>query len=413
MDKSNARRRPITWPLAIFVWAVACDEDRETALLDSSSGDGPGEAMTDSEAYPETSGTPAGGEDDADDADNLTAPPRPSEATPPSAFPFADPDTIATGTRYVTYGTTTPPGVGDCGKPVWGAKYYVPYMVHGSGEAISFGVCTDADSGDAMPAGPGAWAEKSRGVWAPSVVYHGGRFILFYAASRKGSLSPQHPEGQKCIGKAYAASARGPFVDAGEFACPPNGRWALDPDAFVDNGQLYVVYRDDNVNGFPETGISVVAADKNGVANWATRRTLLYSTDLSWESVGSAARTIENPSMMKISNGRWYLFFSGNDWNSRRYATGIADCGTSPLPAARCSQTQGSDHSYFGYQPSATAPERGLPLNKMGPGGMSLFRTFGGQARVVWHYIDSESPSPTRHSIIGELAFTNGEWSVK
>lgn len=360
------------------------------------------------------------GRDEAPDADPttpaaeepLTAEPRPVEATPTSAFPFADPDTIATGTRYVTYGTTSALGVGDCGKPVWGAHYYVPYMVHGNGEAISLGVCTDADSGDAMPAGPGAWAEASRGIWAPSVVYHGGRFILFYAASKKGTLSAANPEGQKCIGKAFSASARGPFVDAGEFACPPDGRWALDPDAFVDGGQLYVVYRDDYVTYGAQTGISVVAADSNGSANWATRKTLLLSSDMSWESIGSPANTIENPSMMKISNGRWYLFFSANDWNSRRYATGIADCGTSPLPAARCSQTQGTSHSYFGYLPSVTTPERGLPYNKMGPGGMSLFRTFGGQARVVWHYIDDESVSPRRHAIIGELAFANGEWTV-
>lgn len=371
-----------------------------------------------------TSATGTGGADDSD-PDGATTGPEPDttagdnagpvtpRATPVSAFPFADPDTIATGTRYVTYGTTSPLGVGDCGKSVWGAKYYVPYMVHGSGESISLGVCTDEDSGDAMPAGPGAWAEKSRGIWAPSVVKHGGRFILFYAATKKGTSTAANPEGQKCIGKAFADGARGPFVDAGEFACPPNGRWALDPDAFVDGGQLYVVYRDDNVNSFPQTGISVVAADKNGAANWATRRTLLFSTDLSWESVSSAHNTIENPSMMKIGDGHWYLFFSGNDWNTRRYATGIADCGTSPLPAARCSQTQGTGHSYFGYQPSATSPEKGLPYNKMGPGGMSLFRTFGGKARVIWHFIDKESDAPSRHAIVGELSFSGGEWAVK
>lgn len=376
---------------------------------------------------PETiTSTPACGEDDSDDCDDDDAAPGepaneqgrapasdPSESTPPSAFPFADPDTIATGTRYVTYGTTTPTNVGKCGKWVKDAHFYLPYMVHGSGETIALGVCTDADSGDAMPAGPGAWAEKSRGIWAPSVVYHGGHFILFYAATKKGTISDKYPEGQKCIGKAFSASARGPFADAGEFACPGGGRWALDPDAFVDAGQLHVVYRDDAVTSFAQTGISVVAADGNGVADWATRKTLLRSTDLSWESMGSATNIIENPSMMKISDGHWYLFFSANDWNSRRYATGIADCGSSPLPAALCKQSQGTGHSYFGYLPSVTAPEQGLPLNKMGPGGMSLFRTFGGKARVVWHYVDSEDAAPTRHSIIGELAFSGGEWTVK
>lgn len=44
---------------------------------------------------------------------------------------------------------------------------------------------------------------------------------------------------------------------------------------------------------------------------------------------------------------------------------------------------------------------------------MSLFRTFGGKARVVWHYIDNESAAPPRHSIIGELLFSGGEWTVQ
>jgi arabinan endo-1,5-alpha-L-arabinosidase len=354
-------------------------------------------------------GTPANAKDGPTTSPTVTPTGPGTRFSGPSPVPFADPDTIATGTRYVTYGTSTPLGRGPCGVSTWGARFFVPYMVHGAGESVSFGSCTAADSGDAMPDGPGAWADPNTDVWAPSVVQHGGRFILFYTATKRGTGNPGH----KCIGKAYASSARGPFKDAGEFACPGGGRWALDPDAFVDGGQLYVVYRDDAVNGFPETGLSVVRTDANGVGIWSTRRTLLYSTDLSWESKDSVNRTIENPTMMKVGNGRWHLFFSGNDWDTRRYSTGVADCGTSPLSAGRCVQHWGQDRPYWGYSASSTNPHATLPQNRLGPGGMSMFRTFGGQARVVWHYIENENPNPPRRALIGELKYSNGLFWVE
>lgn len=115
--------------------------------------------------------------------------------------------------RYVTYGTTVPAGQGERCDGATG-ELYVPLLVHGSGNDVGM---TDCASGDALPGGPGDWAEGA--VWAPGVVRYGDQDVMYCTASRAGS-------GQKCIGRAVSDSAYGPFGGPGEWACPPAGRWA-------------------------------------------------------------------------------------------------------------------------------------------------------------------------------------------
>ncbi|NBE57052.1 family 43 glycosylhydrolase [Streptomyces boluensis] len=311
-----------------------------------------------------------------------------------SSFPLADPDTVrAKDGRYVTYGTTVPAGRG---KRCAGAtgKLYVPVLVHGSGNAVGM---TDCASGDVLPGGPGSWAEPGGAIWAPGVARHGDRYFMYYTASRKGS-------GQKCVGRAVASSARGPFRSAGVWACPPGGRWALDANPFTAGGSLYVTYRDDAITAGAETGISAVRTDSSGRAVWSTRRSVLTSTDIGWDTRKSSGSThvVENPSMARMSDGRWYLLYSGNNWDSARYATGIADCGTTPLPGTRCEPLRrGAERPYFGYTGTAgLAPYRGLPQNHRGPGGMDVFTAADGSHRVVWHWWDGGP----RHPMTGVLS---------
>ncbi|OYO11788.1 hypothetical protein CGZ94_15405 [Enemella evansiae] len=296
-------------------------------------------------------------------------------ASASSVTPLADPDTlVAENGRYVTYGTSLGKQSGRCNTT---AKV-VPYLVHGSGENPGMGECV---SGDAMPGGPGAWAQGA--VWAPGVARHGDRYFMYYTASRKGS-------GQKCIGRAVSKSATGPFTDGKEWACPPAGRWAIDANPFVSGGKLYVAYRDDAVASGAETGLSVVRVGASGFADWSTRRTLLLSTDIRWDTTGTSGGThvIENPSMFRTGNGEWYVTYSGNNWDSPRYATGIARCGTNPLPSKRCSPIgQGVTRPYFGFRGAGDInPLKGLPANHRGPGGMDVFQTPSGDNRVVWHW---------------------------
>ncbi|OLF09844.1 hypothetical protein BLA60_17945 [Actinophytocola xinjiangensis] len=301
-----------------------------------------------------------------------------------STFPLADPDTLrAEDGRYVTYGTTVGAGRGKrCGGV---GKLWVPVLTHGSGNTVGMSDCA---SGDALPGGPGEWA--SGNIWAPGVVRFGDRFFMYYTASRKGS-------GQKCLGRAISRSAYGPFRNAGGWACPPGGRWAIDANPFVAGGRMYVAYRDDAITSGPETGISVVRTDGEGRAEWSTRRDALKSTHLTWDTRRAAGTThvIENPSMFKAGD-HWFLAYSGNNWDSARYATGIAKCGTGPIPGTRCTPLRdGVARPYFGFTGEAgLGPYRGLPGNHRGPGGLDVFTAADGGKRVVYHWWNGTSRFP-------------------
>jgi hypothetical protein len=114
-------------------------------------------------------------------------------------------------------------------------------------------------------------------------------------------------------------------------------------------------------------------AEGNGWAVWSTRRDALKSTDITWDTkkTGGGTHVVENPSMFKAADGYWYLAYSGNNWDSARYATGIAKCGTAPIPGGRCTPVQnGVERPYFGFTGDAGLnPYRGLPGNHRGPGG--------------------------------------------
>ena len=342
------------------------------------------------------------GSDAGRDAGNDAGPTSIEDPTRSSDFPLADPDTVlALDGSYISYGTTVPAGAGPrCGGV---GELFVPYLVHGSGNSVRISDCA---AGDAMPDGPGAWAQPGGAIWAPGVARFGSLYYMYYTASRRGS-------GQKCIGRATSATARGPFISQGEFSCPRGGRWAIDANPFVDAGSLYVSFRDDAITTLPETGLSVVRTDAQGRAIWSTRRDLLRSTDVDWDEtrISGSARVVENPSVFR-HDGTWYVAYSGNNWDSPRYATGVADCGASPLPASVCTPLRnGVVRPYFGFTGAAgLGPYRGLPGNHEGPGGIDIFAAADGTLRAIWHWWSAADRS--RHSVVGRFVWESGGFRV-
>ena len=78
------------------------------------------------------------------------------------------------------------------------------------------------------------------------------------------------------------------------------------------------------------------------------------------------------------------------------YATGIADCGTSPLPDSQCTPiSDGGARPYFGSTgETGLNPVKGPPENRRGPGGMDVLTAADGSYRVVWHWWDGTRHSP-------------------
>lgn len=311
---------------------------------------------------------------------------------------FADPDMIRSGDDYYAYATSAgnPKGCKYTGR---GKKNYLVPMIRTKGDgAPSLAACP---TGDALLRPSAKLVDSKSGIWAPSVVRAGkGKFFMYYAATKAGTQ-------QKCLFRAKASSASGPFKDSREFACPPDGRWAIDPDAYrAPDGTMYLAYRDDAPVKFPETALSAVELDGNGFARWNTRVTLATSKWVSWDTVGTghgATSVIENPSIVKY-RGRFLVSYSGNDWKSARYSTGLLDCGGSLLGGTKCRPLSRADHPYFGHAGKGMHPVKGLPGDPKGAGGMSLFTGADGKAYVIYHHLDN-LPKTSRKSVLGEFHY--------
>lgn len=378
---------------------VEPDTQADSATHDARTEDGVSDTPSDADASEDAAPSQDTGPSEPDVPDEPTPIENPTHS---SQVYLADPDTVlARDGTYITYGTTIGGGSGPrCGAS---GRLFVPYLEHGSGNSVRMSDCA---AGDAMPGGPGSWAKSGGAIWAPGIARFGDTYYMIYTATKRGT-------GQKCLGRATSHNARGPFVSKGEWACPPEGRWAIDANPFVAGGKLYVAYRDDYINSFPETGLSVVRTDSQGRAIWDTRRDLLMSSDISWETtrMSGSSRVIENPTMFQ-SGGTWYVAYSGNNWASPRYSVGIARCGSSPLPTGRCSPVRsGVQKPYFGFTGSGGLdPYRGLPGNHHGPGGMDIFKAADGSLRAVWHWWTPSNGS--RHSAVGRFLVNDGGFYV-
>jgi beta-xylosidase len=169
--------------------------------------------------------------------------------------------------------------------------------------------------GDALPELP-AWSEEVGDlVWAPGVLAGERAYVLYYTTRHAAS-------GRQCISRAIAQTPEGPYIDksTGPFICQVNLGGSIDPYPFVDtNGQTYLYWKNDgNCCDLP-VGLWVQRLSRDG-QKLLGRPSELIQRDQLWE-----LPLIENPAMWQ-QDGRYYLFYSGNWWESHAYAVGYAVC---------------------------------------------------------------------------------------
>jgi beta-xylosidase len=212
--------------------------------------------------------------------------------------------------------------------------------------------------GNALPSLP-KWAVPG-GTWAPGVLQVGSTFVLYYAAQVAGAGS-----GDECISVATATQPQGPFTDdsTAPLECQPALGGSIDPSPFVDaNGALYLQWKSIGAGGQPATIWSEqLNASGTGFAAGAAPAALL-SADLSWE-----AGVVEGPDLV-LDAGRYFLFFSGNNWDSANYAVGVATCSG---PLGPCTQP-------------LTQPILASGPDMAGPGGESVFTDSSGSFWIAF-----------------------------
>ncbi|MGH9164604.1 MAG: glycoside hydrolase family 43 protein [Acidimicrobiales bacterium] len=259
-----------------------------------------------------------------------------ASAAPIYAGDFADPFVAMAGLRYYAYATQT------------GA---MNIQVMTSGNMVDW-----SSPVEALPALP-AWARRGR-TWAPSVLRRGERWVLYYTVRHRDS-------GRQCISAAVANLPDGPFVDTSiePLICQTERGGSIDPSPFVDaDGTAYLYWKsDDNALGRP-TSLWGRRLEPDGLAVGGP--VLELRQDLGWEWP-----LIEGPSMV-AADGRYYLFYGANWWESAGAGIGYALCETALGPCTKMA----TDAAWLGS--SAVAA---------GPAGPQVFRDASGTLFLAYH----------------------------
>jgi Glycosyl hydrolases family 43 len=257
--------------------------------------------------------------------------------SPVYPFDFPDPDVLMVGGTYFAYGTNS---------------------VAGNIQIIESTNLTNwTVVGDALPT-VASWAAPDA-TWAPAVAQIGGVYVLYYAADVAGPGG-----GEECISVATAGQPQGPFVDqsTSPLECQPALGGSLDPSPFIDtDGKVYLQWKSNGGTGPATIWSEQLDPAGTGFAANATPGPLV-EPDQAWEG-----GVVEAPDMV-TSGGRYFLFYSGNNWDSGDYAVGVATC-TGPLGPCTKPLSQ---------------PILASSSSMQGPGGESVFTDASGSYWVAF-----------------------------
>ncbi len=161
-------------------------------------------------------------------------------------------------------------------------------------------------------------------VWAPEVIQIGEGFRMYYVAHDRAS-------GRQCIGAASSPFPEGPFRDGSTqpLVCPAGFERAIDPSPYQDGSRLYLYFS--GVCCGQPNGIYAQRLSSDGLAT-SGGPTLVIQVDAGWEGT-----VVEAPTMLKYS-GKYYLFYSGNDYRNETYAVGYAVCKSALGPCAKAKE---------------------------------------------------------------------------
>ena len=236
---------------------------------------------------------------------------------------------------------------------------------------------------DALPNLP-SWASQEFGyAWAPEVFRRAvePQYVMYFVARFAIGRG-----GTQCIGVAVSPVPEGPFEspDPEPFICQRDEGGSIDAATFVDDdGQLYVLWKNDGNSITGKTYIYVQKASPDGMT-LEGEPTRLITSDQIWEGV-----LVEAPTLWK-NDGRYYLFYSANAYNDRRYAVGYAVAD-----------------SVLGPYEKSVDPllKTDLPAGIVGPGGQDIVIGPQGGEWMLYH---GWAPGGYRRLYLSPLTWENG-----
>jgi GH43 family beta-xylosidase len=239
---------------------------------------------------------------------------------------------------------------------------------------------------DVLPALPG-WAEGGL-TWAPDVHQVAGGWALYFTALLRGVNPFTH-----CIGSAFSSSPAGPFVATTRpFICQLDHRGSIDARVIDPGSRLFLLWKsEDNANpDYPgpdqdgDTGIYAQGLSADG-RTLLGRPVKILGPSEEWE-----ATIVEAPDMVEAW-GTYWLFFSGNWYNSPSYGIGVAACQS---PLGPCADPD-------------PVPFLGSNQQGAGPGEESTFQS-GKNVYLLYNPFRANDPGPVipRPVMIAPLGFT-------
>ncbi|ROP44985.1 family 43 glycosylhydrolase [Pseudokineococcus lusitanus] len=203
-----------------------------------------------------------------------------------------------------------------------------------------------------------------RCVWAPEVAAVDGGYALYYTARDEQSQ-------RQCIGVSTSTSPGGPFVPVGDdpLVCPtaqtpPDLGGAIDAGTFVEDGQLWLLWKaDGNCCSKPATlFVQPMSPDGTTFTGPATE---LIDNDLPWEGA-----VVEAPTLAK-HDGTYYLFYSANDFAGGNYRTSYATATSITGPYTKAGTELMTSEMFAG--------------DVRGSGGQDVITTRDGGTAIVFH----------------------------
>ena len=237
------------------------------------------------------------------------------------------------------------------------------------------------------------WGENC--FWAPEVYERNGKYYMLYTARWKKNHSLR-------IGLAVSDSPEGPFKDMKDDPLFDLGYACIDATLFTDeDGRNYIYFSRDCseniINGVHTSEIycAELSEQLNELISEPKRVT---TPDDSWEvSLDPEWRWNEGPAVLK-HNGKYYLNYSVNCFDSPDYSVGCAVAGSPTGPFVK-----------YGYPVLARAEG-----DFSGPGHNSFFYGDNGKLYTAFHiHADCEKPGGNRRMCIGEARFNeNGIFEI-
>lgn len=227
--------------------------------------------------------------------------------------------------------------------------------------------------GDALPQKP-RWALETRDFWAPSVIFDGSTYFMYYSATPDVC---HEPERGHALAVATAKSPAGPFVDMGMPLLLGAGFEFIDPMAFDDPATgKHLLYWG---SGFQPIKVQELAPDRLSFAP------LSEPIDLVWPNpVKDAFPRLVEASWVIHHEDHYYLFYSGDNCCGpfAKYGVMVARSRSATGPFETLEQAMGVPHSVILWKSDRW----------IAPGHNCVVKDKAGQDWLVYHAIDVNRP---------------------